>query len=120
MTEHTPGPWKSYNHGNDVIIMQSEMLDDGGMYAYHIATVHDRDGAGTPNAHLIETAPDLLAALEDVRRIVANQLDNSGLLFPARGDKSKLTPEQAHLRERLSMASRIARAAIAKAKESTN
>ncbi|KKM78527.1 hypothetical protein LCGC14_1359120 [marine sediment metagenome] len=59
-------------------------------------------------------ARELLKALEDVRRIVANQLDNG--LFPAKGDTSNLTPEQAHVRERLSMASRIARNAIKAAK----
>ena len=114
MTEHTPGPWKTrtdYSNSKGNADVWTDESHGSVMIAECRGINKDAD------ARLIAAAPDLLVALEAVRRIVVNQLDNSGLLFPARGDKSKLTPEQAHLRERLSMTSRIARTAIAKVTE---
>ena len=59
-TAHTPGPWKA-NAGGQII------SEDG----TEISLVMNHDGDDSPtsaNAALLETAPDLLAALDEIVR----------------------------------------------------
>lgn len=89
MEKHTPGPWEvAKKHG----LITNRIVGDGNSVAF--TTIYDQDGA---NAHLIATAPELLAFAEkivercsnagfaswlsnDARELVAlakNELDNA-------------------------------------------
>lgn len=74
-TQHTPGPWSSSGtaghetHGQSVVYSESSGTD--------IAIIYD----GKSNAHLIAAAPDLLAALDDITDLPAN--DNGSRIIPA-------------------------------------
>ncbi|KKK88412.1 hypothetical protein LCGC14_2743400, partial [marine sediment metagenome] len=76
--KHTPGPWRAEDHG-EVQDYRGRMVTIRDRRNIHVATVDGLDasvrGQELANARLIAAAPELLKVLEDVRRIVANQLD---------------------------------------------
>lgn len=67
---HTPGPWKAVKVGNTKVT-QAVIADT--QYGFHlIATTHpipiENTGRQEENARLIAAAPELLEALEAIRR----------------------------------------------------
>jgi len=86
MAEHTPGPWRQVEYDDWLYIGGSEMdfieydpVDEP--YNYHVENaacvvdlaamrVENLTEEGIANARLIAAAPDLLAALEELLRVV--------------------------------------------------
>lgn len=63
MAGHTPGPWEVADEHPDGVLDRSVMAD-----GYYVATVHDTAcDCWDADARLIAAAPDLLAALKDMR-----------------------------------------------------
>ena len=60
---HTRGPWNKHllNHGPNIA-----KIKDASENVPSIATIHNAAGRGEANARLIEWAPDLLEALQDM------------------------------------------------------
>jgi len=106
----TSGPWLTsrYNGGDYAVYAVGRSQD--------VALIRDNgDGTTEHNAILIAAAPDLLKALKDARKAIADILDNCPYFFPSRGDCSLLSDEQKAWRAKVATGSVAARAAIAAA-----
>lgn len=68
MSKHTPGPWKLI--ANEVIAASGDVIADvvGGEGCRFVED--DQNVECLANANLIATAPDMLTALQDIRRII--------------------------------------------------
>ena len=64
MTKHTQGPWFTGYNDPKVVYPENGHVKDHALHP--LATVHDFDGEAEANARLIASAPELLAALEEV------------------------------------------------------
>ena len=106
---HTPAPWTI---GVDSYDPKTIMIHDNGSPIAFIK----RSANQADNANLIASAPDLLAELDAARKAIADALDNTPYLFPPQGKADLLSPEQSAWRAKLQLASKAARAAVAKAK----
>lgn len=93
VAQHTPGPWETSRNGRDWVVCEGGAGD----------MICDLAGCGNDkhNARLIAAAPELLAALENARNVLA------GL---ASGDLKAITADSPALAQ--------VRAAIAKATQS--
>lgn len=92
--QHTPGPWRVANTNAGLFVGGAP-----GKYGYLAQVRHVRTNQDPmADARLIAAAPDLLAALENARNVLA------GLAI---GDLKSISPDSAALKQ--------ARAAIAKA-----
>ena len=66
MTKHTQGPWFTGYNEPKVVYPENGHVKDHALHP--LATVHDFDGEAEANARLIASAPELLAALDDLTR----------------------------------------------------
>ena len=66
-TEHTPGPWQSFNGGAVV-----GTVENSGGSTYVADIRHRANGESAANARLIAAAPDMLAALERIAAITGS------------------------------------------------
>lgn len=96
---HTPGPWVQYER-NALIIVDKDGASLGDMTP---GDPYISNAEALANAKLVVSAPDLLAALDDVVRRFEKQLAASGKYIPA------------HIYAAHEIALANARAAIAKA-----
>ena len=71
--KHTPGPWNVTENGGDAFDVKSE--DYGTIALIHDPLARDmgRMDEVESNAHLIASAPDLLAACDKLYRVLSNQ-----------------------------------------------
>ena len=122
---HTPGPWRiagseirgaSHEDSKDayetvatVIPVHRVQVSAAGEASQH--RDHDTEKA---NAHLIASAPELLAALETLQMAVAHAVDR-GLLHEAPLDPRTALDAQEWMRGQLDEATRHAKSAIARA-----
>lgn len=69
-TQHTPGPWQIRQHEKGFVVFYS----DGGIRSNtaqcYSSNVCEEHGSAEANARLIASAPDLLAALQEI--LIAN------------------------------------------------
>lgn len=124
MSGFTPGPWTAQRTKQiaGITVAPGWFIspDQGEKPVLDIAHVHlsasQNEKTQEANARLMASAPELLRELEAARKVIADALDNMPYLFPAKGIKASLTPEQSAWREKLQAASKSARTTIAKAK----
>lgn len=90
MADHTPGPWSMTRTGNDITITGPE---DDQWVADVVRSIVAEDGEQEANARLIASAPalkqqrdDLLAALESVLPIAAENVDEDAILLVTEAD----------------------------------
>jgi len=72
-TQHTPGPWQSFNGGAVVGTVEDR---DGSTYVADIR--HRANGESAANARLIAAAPDMLAALVSALSVLDAEAEARG------------------------------------------
>lgn len=102
--KHTPGPW-TFESGKSFRGMTTKFLigDNGQGFAHTVGLNEPED---TANAHLMISAPDMLAALEDIVKCESNR----------RKDLKTLSQKPGSLYEFSDLRVKKAEAAINKAK----
>jgi len=120
--QHTPGQWST-----GAVMTRVEVLPNGWNMPVCIADCHAKNAPKSEservaNAKLIAQAPqlrqdraDLLAALARSARNFADILDNHPAVWPAKGRKDALTPEERACRDKIDGFKTEARAALARA-----
>jgi type VI protein secretion system component VasF len=77
-TQHTPGPWVVYDDSNDGKTNRLEIAARGKTVARIYHSVPEED---LPNACLIAAAPDLLEALQRLRKMCTPELSHQEALM---------------------------------------
>lgn len=70
MTQHTPGPWRSYD--DSASPMHKHTVVAFGRTVAHLYCVKGCEAEDRANSHLIAAAPDMLAACEAALNYIAN------------------------------------------------